>query len=152
MALWEKAVVPGSIRSARATAGAVEWRHRGQMMVRADVHRRAQDDFLSALGHDITDADSLDGFVRTAVVLGRAADALARLRELADAQPASARSARVFVALSKLQAASGAKDEALASARRAAEVASTDAAGLEQLASLHADAGIPCVSIRPLTD
>jgi spermidine synthase len=141
MALAEKAVVPGSIRRARATAGVAGWRHRGQMMVGADVHQRAQDDFLAALQHDVTDADSLDGFVRTAVVLGRAADALAGLKELADAQPASARSALVFVALSKLQAASGAKDEALASARRAAEVARSDAAGLEQLASLHADAG-----------
>jgi Flp pilus assembly protein TadD len=48
---------------------------------------------------------------------------------------------RVLVAISKLQASSGRADDALASARRATEVARTDPIGYEQLASLHADAG-----------
>jgi Flp pilus assembly protein TadD len=43
--------------------------------------------------------------------------------------------------MSKLQEAAGQRDEALASARRAAEVARSDPAGHEQLASLYADAG-----------
>ena len=42
---------------------------------------------------------------------------------------------------SKLQAASGASDDALASARRAADAEPASPAGAEQLASLHADAG-----------
>ena len=140
-ALAAAAAAPAAIRQARAAAGVVEWRNRGTMMAGADVHARAHDDFFAALQRDVTDAISLDGFVRAAVVTGRAADALAKLRVLADAPPGSATAPRVLVAISKLQAASGARDDALASARRATEVARSDPAGFEQLASLHADAG-----------
>jgi Flp pilus assembly protein TadD len=109
------------------------------MMAKADVFGRANDDFFTALQHDLTDADSLEGFVRTALVTGRAAEALARLRKVAD--PLVATNPRILVALSKLQAASGSRDDALASARRAAEVSPADPVGAEQLASLYADAG-----------
>lgn len=132
---------PPVIRDARAAAGAAEWRNRGTMMAGADVHAQAQDDFLAALQRDATDAASLDGLVRAATVTGQAADALARLEALVEAQPASRATPRVLAAISKLQAASGSRDEALTSARRATEADRTDPAGFEQLASLLADAG-----------
>ena len=140
-ALAADAAAPAAVRDARAAAGVAEWRNRATMMARADVHARAHDDFLAALERDVSDAASLDGFVRAAVITGRAADGLTRLRTLTEAQPVSGSTARALVAISKLQAASGARDEALASARRATEVATTDPAGFEQLASLFADAG-----------
>jgi Flp pilus assembly protein TadD len=115
--------------------------HIGAMMARADVHSQAQDDFLNALARDVTDAASLDGLVRAATMTGKAADALARLEAVVEAQPASRSTARVLAAISKLQAASGSRDEALVSARRATEVAKSDPAGYEQLAALFADAG-----------
>lgn len=132
---------PAVIRDARAAASVAEWRNRGAMMARADVHARAQEDFETALERDVTDAGSLDGFVRAATVTGRAAEALTTLNALVEAQPVGRSTPRVLVAISKLQAASGSQEEALASARRATEVARGDAVGHEQLASLLADVG-----------
>lgn len=132
---------PAAIGEARAAAGVAEWRNRGTMMARADVHARAQDDFKAALEHDVTDAASLDGFVREAMVTGGAAGALTTLTALVDARPAARSTPRVLVAISKLQAASGLQEEARASAQRATDVARTDPAGVEQLASLFADTG-----------
>jgi spermidine synthase len=132
---------PRIVRDARASAGAPEWRNRGAMLAKADVFGLAHEDFLTALRYDLTDSEALDGFVRTATVTGRAAEALGNLQRLPHATPSTAVSPRVLVALSKLQEAAGQQDDALASARRATEVARSDAAGHEQLASLHADAG-----------
>jgi spermidine synthase len=166
-ALYADEAAPATVRHARTTAGVVEWRNRGAMMAKADVFGRASDDYFAALRHDLTDAESLEGFVRTALITGRSSDALTRLRERVERQtpgpqdgtePPGRREAppgsperrdfspgdthpRVLVAVSKLQAASGSRDDALASARRAAEVAQTNPAGFEQLASLYADAG-----------
>lgn len=156
-ALYADEAAPATVRHARSTAGVMEWRNRGAMMAKADVFGRASDDYFAALRHDPTDAESLEGFVRTALITGRSSDALTRLRELVErrdareARPAGSTERpdfspgdthpRVLVAVSKLQAASGSRDDALASARRATEVAQTDPAGFEQLASLYADAG-----------
>jgi spermidine synthase len=140
-ALYSEATAPAAVRQARTRAGVAEWRNRGAMMARADVFGRAHEDFSRALGHDLTDPEALDGFVRTATVTGRAAEALAKLQELFGATPSASISPRVLVAMSKLQEAAGQRDEALASARRAAEVARSDPVGHEQLASLYADAG-----------
>ena len=138
LSLATDAAAPEAIRNARRSAGAVEWRNRGTMMAKADVFRRAHDDFRAALERDISDQEALDGYVRTAVVTGRAAEALAALKELVEGKPTHA---RVLVAVSKLQAASGAKEDALATARQAIDTARTDPSGPEQLASLLADSG-----------
>jgi spermidine synthase len=135
------ATAPAVIRDARAAAGVAQWRNRGTMMARADVHARAQDDFKTALERDVTDAASLDGFVREATLTGRAGDALTTLNALAERQPAARSTPRVLVAISRLQAASGSQEDALASARRATEASPGDPAGFEQLASLLADSG-----------
>jgi Flp pilus assembly protein TadD len=153
-ALYSDATAPAPIRNARARAGVVEWRNRGAMMAKADVFGRAYDDFASALGLDLTDAEALDGFVRTATITGRASEALTRLDSLRTerrdvpgpisveggrAHVAAVDHPRVLVAVSKLQAASGARDDAVATARRALEIDRTDPVGAEQMASLMAD-------------
>jgi len=136
---------PAAVRDAKARAGAVQWRNRGVMMAKSDVHARAYDDFLRALELDVTDAPALDGFVRTAVVTGRSGEALLALRPLAEAggdQSESARAnPRVLVARSKLLVASGATENAIDVARKASQAEPMDPAALEQLASIYADAG-----------
>ncbi len=145
---------PGVIREARATAGAAQWRNRGAMMAKSDVHPRAYDDYLHALGLDVTDRGALDGFVRTAVLTTRAAEALTSLRALSERATDAATSAgeghdladggarvRIAVAISKLQAASGAAESAVETARQASRQAPDDTGALEQLATLFADSG-----------
>ena len=137
-ALLEKDGGPDAVRRARATAGAVEWRHRAQMMAKADVHGAAYDDFVRALTIDPTDRDTLEGFVKTAMVSRRGSDALAWIKSLAAGRPLSA---DVLVATSKLLASIDQRAAAMAAAQDAVLVTPLQAAALEQLASLHADAG-----------
>jgi len=123
-------------------------------MAKSDVHARAYDDYLRALGLDVTDRGALDGFVRTAVLTTRAAEALTSLRTLSErgtdaATPAGegqqladgGARARIAVAISKLQAASGANESAVETARQASRQAPGDTGALEQLATLFADSG-----------
>ncbi|HQZ37496.1 MAG TPA: fused MFS/spermidine synthase [Vicinamibacterales bacterium] len=187
---------PPVIREARRAAGAAEWRNRGLMMAKSDVHARAYDDFMRALQLDVTDAGALEGFTRTAVLTGRAPDALVALQELAPRRAATVRSAgtvrnpqtvrsagtvrspqtvrsagtvwspqtvrsagtsvpatsvpattaspnpHVLIAISKLQAAAGLTDQAVASAHEASRLApSGQTFALEQMAMVLADTG-----------
>ena len=109
------------------------WRNRGAMLARADHHGLAIDDYLAALSFDPDDAAALDGVVKSALITRKAAEVLTRI----EARPAT--SAQRLVARSKLLAADGRRDEAIATAQQAAAVA--PAIGLEQLASLYADSG-----------
>jgi spermidine synthase len=129
---------PPAVREARRGAGVAQWRNRGAMMAKSDVHARAYDDFLRALELEVTDAAALEGFVRTAVLTGRSGEALSALRELAAKHEPMP---RVLVALSKLHVASGATDEAIQTARQASRLQPVDPTALEQLASVYADAG-----------
>jgi spermidine synthase len=124
---------PAVIRQAYAAAGAPQWRHRAGMLVKADVHAQAYDDYARALALDPTDQAALDGFVRTAILLRKSADALTRLA----AHPGAATAPRL-VARSRLLAADGKKDDAIVAARDAATL--QPAAGLEQLADVFANA------------
>ncbi len=137
-ALLEKDGGPDVVRRAKATAGAAEWRHRAQMMAKADVHGAAYDDYVRALTIDPADRDTLEGFVKTAMVSRRSSDALAWIKQLTADRP---RSADVSVAVSKLLASIESRADAMAAAQEAALVAPLQASALEQLASLHADAG-----------
>lgn len=112
-----------STDTSRATAA--EWRNRGLMLARADHHQLAIEDFLRALEKNPEDGAALDGLVRSAMITRTAGDVLTRLKgEATDSQ-------RRRVARSKLLAANGQRDEAIAAAR--------EAASYEQLASLFAD-------------
>lgn len=129
---------PPAVRAARASATAADWRDRGLMLSRADVHTRAWDDFVRALAAAPDDAATLDGLVRAALLLKRASEALAELDQAAGARPPTA--ARL-VARSKLLAASGSRGDALTAARAAARLGPGDPAPLEQVAALVADTG-----------
>jgi superkiller protein 3 len=88
------------------------------------------DDYVRAIQRDPVDPAALDGLVKTAVILKKPGDALNAI--------GSADTPEAKVARSKLLAADGKRDEALAIAREAAEKSPL---GVEQLASLFADAG-----------
>lgn len=129
---------PATIRQARASARAVEWRHRAAMMAKSDAHATAYDDYVRALTLDPSDTASLDGLVRTAVASGRGTDALAWVKALTEGQtPTPA----ALIATSKLLASIGESTDAVEAARRASRTSPMVAAAVEQLASLFADAG-----------
>lgn len=129
---------PAAVRAAFGGATAADWRDRGLMLSRADVHTRAWDDFVRALAAAPDDAATLDGLVRAALLLKRASEGLAELEQAAGTRPPTA--ARL-VARSKLLAASGSRGDALTTAREAARLAPAEPAPLEQVASLVADTG-----------
>jgi len=129
---------PATIRAAAAAAGATQWRRRGAMMFKADAYATAYDDYTRALVLDPNEGDALEGLVRSAVLTGRAADALSWLKGLTSTRPAT--TARL-VAMSKLLAANGLTADAIETATQASRLFATDPASLEQLASLFADAG-----------
>lgn len=137
-ALASDDTAPPAVRDARARAGVTEWRNRGLMMARSDVHGRAYDDFKRALEADVTDMAALDGFVRAALLTGQSPFAVEALENLSAGRPAHP---NVLVALSKARAAAGLTDEALATATEASRIDPAGAAGLEQLATLLADRG-----------
>ena len=122
---------PGVIREARSTAGATQWRNRGAMMAKSDVHARAYDDYLRALELDVTDAGrarrpGADGGADQSRGGGAhlAAHVVARprpgdARERGPRLRAGGARVRIAVAISKLQAASGAAESAVETARQA---------------------------------
>ena len=137
-ALLAPAARPPVLAAAETAADAATWRQRGAMLAAADVHTRAYDDFVRALGIDPDDAGALEGLVRSATLLKRGADALAALPSLPSERPASIAGA---VARSKLLAASGDPAGALALARAAAAARPPPAAAFEQVAALVAESG-----------
>ena len=104
--------------------------NRAAMLARADHFQPAMDDYRRAINYGSSDAAALDGLVKMAVILKRPADALNAI--------GTADTAERMVARSKLLAADGKRDEALAVAR---DAAARFPIGLEQLASLLADSG-----------
>ena len=129
---------PAIVRNAIATATAAQWRNRGLMMAKRDAHTTAFNDYVRALTLDPSDAQALDGFVRSAVLMRRAGDALSWFTTLtADRSPAPL----TLVARSKLLAATGSAEEALEVARRASRGEPVTAEAFEQVATLLADAG-----------
>ncbi|MEP6782729.1 MAG: hypothetical protein ABI983_03605, partial [Acidobacteriota bacterium] len=122
---------PPAVSNALKSAGAAEWRNRAGMMLKADVFQRAYDDYTRALTIDPNDPAALEGFVKTAIILKRAGEAVVRLK------PDTTGNAPRLIALSKLLAANDQRDEAIATARAAA--AQDPVKGTGQLASLHAD-------------
>jgi tetratricopeptide (TPR) repeat protein len=108
------------------------------MMARSDFHQTAYDDFARALAIDPVDPAALDGFAQAAIMARRTADALERLPPSSEGRPETA---AFLLARSKILAAAGASDAALAAAERAESLPGGAAAALEQQASLVADAG-----------
>ncbi len=135
--LVDPAHAPPTVSAALASAGAVEHRHRGELMMRADAYETAYQEYAKALELDPTDPEAPEGIVRAAIAAHRETDAITRLESAARLRHAVG----VWIALSKLQAASGSFDRAVAAAKEAIAVDSPDPAALEQIASLYSDAG-----------
>lgn len=127
---------PEIVRAAKSTAGAIQWRNRGAMLMKSDVYALAYDDFVRALQRDSTDQITLDGLVKTAVLTGRASDALGWIKAAMMNRPATVAS---LVATSQLLEAAKVSDEAIETGIQATRLSPVAPAALEQLASLYAD-------------
>lgn len=143
---------PALIREVRANATAADWRGRAAMMLEADVPSQAFDDYVRALAIDTADQAAIAGLAQTAILSGRIDDAIARLDALADAHPGEP---AIWVAKSKLLAASGATGDAVDAARQASEMKPLQPIVLEQLGALFnslADADQLDVVVQKLQD
>jgi spermidine synthase/Flp pilus assembly protein TadD len=129
---------PDVIGDAYSAAGALQWRNRAAMMTKRDAHTLAYEDYVRALRLDPDNYDTLEGFVRSAILTKRASDALSWIQSLSSD---NGDSVDVLVARSKLLAATGRSAEALDAARAASSPTPVGVHALEQLASLYADAG-----------
>jgi spermidine synthase len=131
---------PAAIAAAWASAGAVQLRRRAEMMLKANAYMTAYQDYVAALALDATDSDAPGDIARAAVAAHRERDAVTRLEAAVRSHP---RAVRVWVALSKLHAATGSIDRAIAAAKDACTIEPIESAALEQLASLYSDIGDP---------
>lgn len=122
---------------ARRQASAAAWRDRGWMYLSASAARAAWADFETALRLDPRDRRALDGLIRSAGSAGRQGETLNALRTAA----APADHVEAQLALSRFLASTGAVDDAARLALAVVERAPSDAAALEQLASILADVG-----------
>jgi spermidine synthase len=129
---------PSAIARAYAAASARQWRDRAEMLQNADAYAAAYRDYATALRIDPSDSSTTTGLVRTAIAANQQGDADGALKAAISARP-NVPAPRI--ALSKLLAASGAFDEAVAVAQEASALTPPDPAALEQLASLYSDAG-----------
>jgi spermidine synthase len=131
---------PPAIAEAFASATARDWRDRAAMLMAASSYDSAYSDYQKAVQLDRADADAWLGFVRAAVASRRDGEAAGFLKSMIDANP---KDGRPRVALSRLQAATGAVEDAIRTAVDASQIDSLDPAALDQLASLYADFGDP---------
>jgi spermidine synthase len=133
--LAETAEKPPAVAAALASADAAFYRDRGWMLLEADAFRPSYDDFVSAVEADPTDGRALEGLIRASAPLRRGADTRALLTRLA-ADPTRL---GTKLALSRLLAAEGAYDEAVAIPFRIVQDDPNNALALEQLASILSD-------------
>jgi Flp pilus assembly protein TadD len=89
---------------------------------------------------DSSNKRALDGFVKSAVLAGRATEAITWLKGQTSRTPAPATAAGL-VAISKMQASSDLGADALDTAKQAVGLFPSDPDAFEQLASVAADAG-----------
>jgi Flp pilus assembly protein TadD len=108
------------------------------MLLNTGAYAAAYADYATALEHDPSDASTTTGLVRAAVAANRQKEAGSVLKAAITERPTVP---ALRVALSKLLAASGSFEEAVAVAQDACALTPADPASLEQLASLYSDAG-----------
>jgi spermidine synthase len=133
--LAESAQKPAPVAAALSSTDAAFHRDRGWMLLEADAFRPSYDDFVSAVEADPSDSRALEGLIRASAPLRRGADTRALLTRLA-ADPTRL---ATRLALSRLLAAEGAYDEAVAIPFRIVQDDPNNAAALEQLASILSD-------------
>ena len=111
IALRDREGGPPAIRHAWATAGPIQWRNRGTMMLNADDYTSVYEDYMRALALDPAEATALEGLVRAAVATRRETEALEWLKSSIRNDP---RNSSIRLAASKLLAGTGSFDEAVA--------------------------------------
>ena len=137
-ALLDEEHRPAVVMRALMSATAAQWRNRAGMMMEAEAFEAAYRDYSTALERDPSDETTLDGFVAAAIAAHREDDAERRLRMMIQSRGAEA---GPRVALAELLGIRGRFDEAVAVATEATQLAPSDPAAWEQLASLHTDRG-----------
>jgi spermidine synthase len=130
--------VPAPVREAFSTATSGDWASRGRMQLKAEAHGLAYDAFRRALALNSRSADALAGLSDAAAGAHRQAEGLDVLKAIAAREPGNA---AVRVELSRVLAAGGDFDRAIATATDAVRLAPDDPRAGEQLASVVADAG-----------
>lgn len=128
---------PPAVAAALAAASPADWRDRGLAMLKADAMRPAYEDLVKALNGAPDDQLALDGLLRAAAPLDRVADARAVLTRLAEAPAHPA----ARLALSRLLAAQGNINGAMAIPLVLLDKNPRDVDALEQLASILSDVG-----------
>lgn len=134
-----RASAPDAVREAMGRVGAVSWRDRGWMLLQADAYKPAWHDFARALELDPSDPETYEGMRRAAVADG--SDLLDQTRKMLRRLAADRSRVPAGVALSRLLAAEGAIDEAIALAFDLSQRYPDNLDVLAQLASVLSDAG-----------
>ena len=137
-ALMDQTQRPPAVRAALDHATAANWAARGSMELKAEAYATAYDDFRRAATLDSSNASTLSGLSEAAAGAGRQDAERAFLESLAASHPAGS---AVRVELSRILAAGGDVNGAVAAATEAMRLAPADPVPGEQLASVLADAG-----------
>jgi Flp pilus assembly protein TadD len=136
-AVARQATPPPAVERALGTASPQVWRDRGWMLFQADAFRPAYADFRRAVEADPSDVSALDGLLRSSAPLGRSSETRALLSQLAadpTHEPAK-------LAYARFLASEGAYDEAVRIPFGILQRDPSNAAALEQLASILSDVG-----------
>ena len=138
---------PEAVSRALASAMPEELRDRGLMMFKADAHRAAYDDLARALEANPNDTAILDGLFRASASTNRIHDLELRLTRVA-ADPANK---AAQLALSRVLAAQGKLEPAIRIPADQLQANPSDAAALDQLASILVDVG-DAARLQPLVE
>jgi Flp pilus assembly protein TadD len=147
-ALTANAHLPEAVATAIHNADARSWAARGAMDLKAEAYTTAYDHFRKAVALDSHDADALRGASDAAAGASQQSEHRAWLEQLAKTSPGNA---PVRVELSRVRAAAGDFDGAIAAASEAQQLEPANPRGAEQLASVFADIG-DAPRLAPIAD
>ncbi len=129
---------PPKVRAALNAATDAAWASRGSMQLKAEAYALAYDAFRRAVALNSRNVEALSGLSDAAAGARRTSEHRDFLEALAEREP---RNATVKVELSRVLAAGGDFEAAVALATEAARLSPDDPRPAEQLASIVADAG-----------
>jgi len=129
---------PDAVRAALAAATDADWASSGRMQLEAEAHGLAYEAFRRALALNSRNRDALSGLSDAASGAHKQTEARDLLKAIAAREPANA---PVRIELSRVLAAAGDFDGAIAMATVALQLTPDDPQAGEQLASIVADAG-----------
>ena len=147
-ALTAEPSLPGAVGAVLRAADAHSWTARGTMELKAEAYGTAFESFRRAVALDLNAVEALRGASDAAAGAHRQAEAEDWLRRLRSEAPGNA---AVLVELSRVLAARGAFDDAIAAASQARRLEPRSPGPAEQLASIFADAG-DLKRLAPLSD